>query len=130
MPQDAATAALAILPTVEWLLGDAAAAEEAIREGINHVERLNRDFDRALLHTWIAGTRFTQRRYDEAEEHARNAVAISQAVALSQQPRYRDWYAIGMLMSLLARAARSAAPDAALCRSPRPARHSPVRVSG
>jgi tetratricopeptide (TPR) repeat protein len=65
-----------------------------------------------LLHTWIAGTRFTQRRYDEAEHHAHKAVEISKAVEVSQQPRYRDWYAIGLLMSLLARAARSAAPEA------------------
>jgi class 3 adenylate cyclase len=111
VPQDAATAALALLPTVAWLRGDAQAAEEAIREGLAHVERLNRDFDRALLHSWIAGTRYTQRRYDEAEAHACKAVAISQAVAVSQQPRYRDWYATGLLMSLLARAAREAAPE-------------------
>jgi class 3 adenylate cyclase/tetratricopeptide (TPR) repeat protein len=114
VPQDAATAALALLPTVAWLLGDAHAAEDAIREGLAHVERLNRDFDRALLHTWIAGTRYTQRRYDEAEEHAHKAAAISQAVAISHQPRYREWYATGLLMSLLARAARSAAPDCVL----------------
>jgi class 3 adenylate cyclase len=112
VPQDAATAALALLPTVAWLLGDAHAAEDAVREGLDHVERLSRDFDRALLHTWIAGTRFTQRRYDDAEQHAHRAVEISKAVAVSQQPRYRDWYAIGLLMSLLARAARSAAPEA------------------
>ena len=112
VPQDAATAALALLPTVAWLLGNAHAADDAVREGLDHVERLNRDFDRALLHTWVAGTRFTQRRYDEAEHHAHRAVEISKAVEVSQQPRYRDWYAIGLLMSLLARAARSAAPEA------------------
>jgi hypothetical protein len=112
VPQDAATAALALLPTVAWLLGDTQAAEDAVREGLDHVEHLNRDFDRALLHSWIAGTRFTQRRYDEAEHHAHRAVDISKADALSQPPRYGDWYAIGLLMSLLARAARSAAPDA------------------
>jgi hypothetical protein len=111
VPQDAATAALALLPTVAWLLGDAEAAEAAIRDGLAHVDALNRDFDRALLHAWIAGTRYTQRRYAEAEEHADRAVAISQAVEVSQQPRYRDWYATGLLMTLLARAARAAAPE-------------------
>lgn len=111
VPQDAATAALALLPTVAWLRGDPRAAEEAIREGLAHVERLNRDFDRALLHSWIAGTRYTQRRYDEALEHAGRAVAISQAVAVAQQPRYRDWWATGLLMGLLATAARDASPE-------------------
>jgi class 3 adenylate cyclase len=114
VPQDAATAALALLPTVAWLLGDAEAAEDAIREGLAHVERLNRDFDRAFLHAWIAGTRYTQRRYEEAEEHAGKAVTISQAVAIPQQPRYREWFATGLLMSLLARAARSTAPEAVM----------------
>jgi class 3 adenylate cyclase len=114
VPQDAGTAALAILPTVAWLLGDAQAAEDAIRDGLAHVERLNRDFDRALLQSWLAGTRYTQRRYEEAEAHARQALAISQAVEIAQQPRYREWYATGLLMSLIARAARSAAPDAVM----------------
>jgi hypothetical protein len=112
VPQDAKTAALALLPTVAWLLGDAHAAEKAIVDGLEHVERLNHDFDRALLHAWIAGTRYTQRRYAEAEEHANRAVAISQAVAIAQQPRFREWYATGLLMSLLARAAQSPAPEA------------------
>ena len=111
MPQDAATAALALLPTVAWLLGDAQAAEDSISEGLAHVERLDRDFDRALLHAWIAGTRYTQRRYDEAEAHAERAVAISQAVSASEQPRYRDWYATGLLMKLLSKAARAPEPD-------------------
>ena len=111
VPQDAATAALALLPTVAWLLGDAHTAENAIRDGVAHVDRLNRDFDRALLHAWIAGTRYTQRRYDEAEEHASKAVAISQPVGVSDQPRYRDWYATGLLMKLLSKAARSPEPE-------------------
>ena len=120
VPQDAATAALALMPTVAWLQGDAHAAEEAIRDGLAHVERLNRDFDRALLHAWIAGTRYTQRRYEEAEEHASKAMAISQAVALSEQPRYRDWYAIGLLMSLLRRRRVVPSPSAS-ARPSRPA---------
>jgi tetratricopeptide (TPR) repeat protein len=108
VPQDAATAALALLPTVAWLLGDAEAAEDAIREGLAHVERLDRDFDRAMLHAWIAGTRYTQRRYDEAEQHADRAIAVSRAVSASEQPRYRDWYGTGLLMKMLSKAARTA----------------------
>src|SRR6185436_9867462 len=50
VPQDAKTAALAVLPTVAWLLGDAAAAEEAIERGLTYVDTLGRDFDKALLH--------------------------------------------------------------------------------
>ena len=75
------------------------AAEDAIRDGLAHVERLDRDFDRALLHAWIAGTRYTQRRYDEAEAHADKAVAIS------QQHGYREWLGTGMLLLLMAQCA-------------------------
>ena len=49
VPQDAGTAAIALLPTVAWLLGDAQGAEQAVHDGLAHVERLDRDFDRALL---------------------------------------------------------------------------------
>jgi hypothetical protein len=52
VPQDAATAALALLPTVAWLVGDAEAAEHALSDGLAHVERLSRDGERALLHAW------------------------------------------------------------------------------
>ena len=97
VPQDAGTAAIALLPTVAWLLGDAQGAEEAVRDGLAHVERLDRDFDRALLHAWIAGTRYTQRRYAEALESAGIAVSIS------QQNGYREWFAIGTLVALLGR---------------------------
>ena len=106
VPQDAATAALALLPTVSWLLGDSQACEEAIAEGLAHVQRLNRDFDRALVHAWIAGVRYTQRRYPDAEAHA------GQAVAISQQHGYREWYGTGLLLGLMARCARESAPDA------------------
>lgn len=105
VPQDAATAALALLPTVAWLLGDAQSAEDAIRDGLAHVERLNRDFDRALMHAWIAGTRYTQRRYHQAEEHAMVAIGIS-------KDKYSDWAGTGALMMALAQAAREPAPEA------------------
>ena len=99
VPQDAATAAIALLPTVAWLLGDPEAAETAVRDGLAHVERLNRDFDRALLHAWIAGARYTQRRYVEAIEHAQIAATISQTHG------YREWYATGSLVALIAQGA-------------------------
>ena len=99
VPQDAATAALALLPTVSWLLGDPMACEDAIREGLAHVERLDRDFDRALLHAWIAGVRYTQRRYADAATEAMKAVAIS------QQHGYREWLGTGMLLLLMAQCA-------------------------
>ena len=106
VPQDAGTAAIGLLPTVAWLLGDLQAAEEAIQEGLAHVERLNRDFDKALLHSWIAGTRYTQRRYSEAIEHAGIAVGIS------QKHGYHEWYGTGALLALLAQCAWKADPQA------------------
>jgi predicted ATPase/class 3 adenylate cyclase len=106
VPQNAKTAALALVPTVAWLLGDSHRAEDAIREGLEHVERLNRDFDRALLHAWIAGTRYTQRRYAETVEHAGIAIGIS------QQKGYREWFGTGALLALMAQAASSANPQA------------------
>jgi class 3 adenylate cyclase len=104
VPNDAATAALAILPTVEWLLGDSAAAEEAIAAGLRHVDRPHRDFDKAYMHAWIAGVRFTQRRYAQAR------AAALQAQEIAQQHGYREWYVNGYLVERLARAAM--APDA------------------
>ena len=98
VPQDAATAAIALLPTVAWLMGDWQAAEKAVADGMAHVERRDHDFDRALLHCWIAGARFTQRRYAEALEQAEIAAK------LSQRHGYREWYGIGTLMGLLAQA--------------------------
>jgi class 3 adenylate cyclase len=104
VPQDARTAAIAVLPTVEWLLGNAQAAENALRDGLAHVERLNRDFDTALLHAWVAGFRYTQRRYAETLKHA------SIAVRISEQHNYREWYGTGALLALLAQSALK--PDA------------------
>ncbi len=106
VPNDAAVAALAILPVIEWLRGDSRAAEDAIREGVAHVERLNRDFDKAYMHAWIAGIRFTQRRCEESAAHARIAVEIS------QRNGYREWYVTGLLIGLLAQASLQASPAA------------------
>jgi class 3 adenylate cyclase/DNA replicative helicase MCM subunit Mcm2 (Cdc46/Mcm family) len=106
VPQDAKTAALALLPTAAWLLGDAAGAEEAIARGLQHVEGLGRNFDRALLHAWTAGTRYTQRRYREALGHARTAYA------LGHEHKFEEWEGVGALMALLSRSAEEPAPDA------------------
>lgn len=104
--QDAGTAALALLPTVTWLLGDAPATEAAIARGLAHVAERDRPFDTALLHAWTAGTRFTQRRYGEAARHA--AVAVDTA----QKYGYRDWLVTGQMMGLMSHAAQNEAPEA------------------
>jgi class 3 adenylate cyclase len=106
VPQDAATAVLALLPTVLWLLGDVQGAEDALREGLAHVESLDRDFDKAMLHAWIAGTRYVQRRYREALEHA------SVAVTISGKHGYHEWYGTGALLALLAQSAQCPDPQA------------------
>ena len=106
VPQDSATAAIALLPTVAWLQGDLHGAEQAVQTGLAHVEQLDRDFDRALLHCWIAGARLTQRRYGEAVRHSGIAVGIS------QQHGYREWYATGALVALLAQGAANGDPQA------------------
>jgi hypothetical protein len=106
VPQDAKTAALALLPTAAWLLGDAAGAEQAIARGLQHVDALGRDFDRALLHAWIAGARYTQRRYLQALEHA------GAAYLLSKEHRFQEWEGIGALMAALSQSALAPSPDA------------------
>jgi hypothetical protein len=104
VPQDAKTAALALLPTVAWLLGDARGAEAAIARGLQHVSTLGREFDQALLHGWIAGTRYTQRRYVDALQHA------GIAYGLGKQHQFEEWEGYGGLMALLAQTALGAAP--------------------
>jgi class 3 adenylate cyclase len=106
VPQDAKTAALALLPTAAWLLGDAGGAEEAIERGLTHVDRLGREFDKALLHGWIAGTRFTQRRYGEALQHA------GIAYTLGHEHKFQEWEAVGGMMALLSQSALQPSPDA------------------
>jgi class 3 adenylate cyclase len=106
VPQDAGTAAITLLPTVMWLLGDSQAAEDAIGEGLAHIERLNRDFDKAIVHCWIAGTRITQRRYAEAVKHAECAVQMA------QQHGYQEWYAHALLLGSIAQGALHPNPEA------------------
>jgi hypothetical protein len=106
VPQDAKTAALALLPTVAWLLGDAPGAEQAIAQGLRHVESLGREFDKALLHAWTAGTRYTQRRYREALEHARIARR------LGEDHKFEEWEGVGRMMESLSESALAPAPAA------------------
>ena len=122
VPQDAKTAALALLPTVAWLLGDAEGAEAAIDRGLQHVETLGRDFDKALLHAWTAGTRYTQRRYQQALRHA------GIAYALGKEHKFQEWEGVGGMMALISQSALAPAPQLSN-RPSRPRRRSRRRVS-
>ena len=106
VPQDAKTAVLAIWPTVLWLLGDPQGTERAVARGLQHVERLGREFDKAWMHGWIAGVRYTQRRYADAVQHA------SIAFALGREHKFQEWEAVGGMLVLLAQSASQPAPDA------------------
>lgn len=104
-PQDAATVAWSLLPTVAWLMGDARATETAVGAGIEHVERLGRPFDAAVLHSWLAGTRYTQRRYVEAAVHARTAAETSEKYG------YSTWAATSRIMLRLSDAMLEPKPE-------------------
>ena len=106
VPQDAKTAALALLPTAAWLLGDAEGAEQAIARGVEHVETLARDFDKALLHAWTAGTRYTQRRYGAALQHAQIAYG------LGKTHKFQEWEGVGAMLALLSQSALAPSPEA------------------
>jgi tetratricopeptide (TPR) repeat protein len=106
VPQDAGTSAICLLPTVMWLLGDSQASDEAIRDGLAHVELLQRDFDGAMFHCWIAGTRITQRRYAEAIKHA------GIAAEMAQRNGYSEWHAHALMLGFTAQAASNGDPQA------------------
>lgn len=106
VPQDAGIAALALLPTVRWLRGQPVEAERAIADGLAHAERIDRPFDRAVLHSWIAGVRYTQRRHAQAREHAQIALGLSAEFG------FATWLGVSALMEALARAAQSPDPAA------------------
>ncbi|WP_158219737.1 AAA family ATPase [Ideonella sp. A 288] len=103
VPQDAGIAALALLPTVRWLRGRPFEAERAIADGLAHADRIDRPFDRAVLHSWIAGVRYTQRRHAQAREHALIALGISSEFG------FATWLGVSALLEALSRAAQ--APD-------------------
>src|SRR5262249_28410791 len=92
--------------TAAWLLGDPVGAEEAIDRGLEHVSRLGREFDKALLHAWTAGTRYTQRRYAEALAHA------GTAFALGKEHKFQEWEGVGAMMALLCQSALQPSPEA------------------
>lgn len=104
--QDPATAALSLLPTTTWLLGDSGASETGLDALLAHVAALGRPFDEAYARVWIAGLRHLQRRTDEALAEA------SAAVAIAHQHGYHTWLATGMMMAAMARALGPAAGDA------------------
>lgn len=104
VPNDAATAAHALLPTVLWLTGHPDAAERAIDAALRHAERVNRDFDRAMTHAWIAGVRYTQRRNALALQHAAIAIEVARTHG------YREWLGVGSLLALLAQSLLEPAP--------------------
>ena len=106
VPQDAKTAALALLPTCAWLLGDPAGADQAVDRGLQHVEALGRDFDKAMLNAWTAGTRYTQRRYLEAATHA------GVAYALGHEHKFQEWEGVGAMMALISQSALAPSLDA------------------
>jgi class 3 adenylate cyclase len=70
MPYDAATAALGILPTVLWMLGDPAGADAAFQRSVRHIQGGGRDIDVALMQGWFAGFRITQQRWSECAAHS------------------------------------------------------------
>ena len=106
VPNDAGTAAMALMPTVAWLLGDSQAAEAAVRDLLDHAERIDRDFDRVYAHNFVSWTRYTQRRYAEALEHA------SIVAEISQRQGYREHVAYEILLMRLSQSALRADPEA------------------
>ncbi|HJZ72696.1 MAG TPA: AAA family ATPase [Vicinamibacterales bacterium] len=104
-PQDAGTAALSLLGIACWLLGDAGGAERAVADTLEHVERLQRPFDTAYAHVWIAMLRNMQRRFDEAQQHAARCIEISHRHGFS------TWFVAATMHACIAQAARTAAPE-------------------
>lgn len=94
MPYDAATAALGVLPTVRWMLGDPAGADAAFQRCVDLIERSPRDIDRALMQGWFAGFRVTQQRWSECEAHSEVGQRAGEEFA-----NWRDLAAITKAMS-------------------------------
>ena len=104
--QDAATAAWSLLSTATWLQGDPQASEQAVTELLAHVQRLNRPFDSAYAHVWIASLRNLQRRFDEAAFHA--AIGID----LAKRFGYSTWLAAAAMQGSMATAVPTGAREA------------------
>ena len=104
-PNDPKVAVLALLPSVEWVLGDPDAAEAAIRAGVEVADRFARPFDRAYIYAWAASLRIDQRRFAEARDLARVALAVSTEHGIQQ------WAVVSRLQELVSTACAGPAPD-------------------
>ena len=105
-PQDAGTAALALLGTVAWLQGDCQAAEKAATDALACARDRGRPIDEAYALVWQAMQRNLQRRFDHARELA------DQCVAISHEHEFRTWLAAGTMQRCIAVSGAAAAADA------------------
>lgn len=103
--QDAGTAAWSLLSTATWLQGDPLASEQAVKDLLSHVEKLNRPFDSAYAHVWIASLRNLQRRYAEATFHAGVGIEIAERFG------YGTWRTAAALQSSMAAAVPTGAAE-------------------
>ena len=104
-PQDAGTAAWSLLGIAAWLMGDTAATEAAVAGALEHVERLCRPFDTAYAHVWIAMLRNMQRRFDEAQHHAKRCIDISVPHG------FTTWFVASTMHECIAQASRLPSPE-------------------
>jgi tetratricopeptide (TPR) repeat protein len=78
VPQDPAVAALSALAICSWLLGETAKASRCAEEVLALAEMLNRPFDRAYAHCFVAMLENIRRQPQRALEHAGKTVNIAQ----------------------------------------------------
>jgi predicted ATPase/class 3 adenylate cyclase len=78
VPQDPAVAALSALAIVAWMLGDNRRATQCSEEALALAESLNRPFDRAYAHCFLAMLENIRRQYARACDHAGKTVKIAQ----------------------------------------------------
>ena len=78
VPQDPAVAALSALAIVAWMLGNNSRATQCSEEALALAESLNRPFDRAYAHCFIAMLENMRRQYAQACDHAGKTVKIAQ----------------------------------------------------
>lgn len=103
VPQDPGTAALSIMTTTAWFLGDFAGADQAAQRLVQHLARLNRPFDTAFGEVWLAGSYQLHRRHTLALEHAQLGFATSQQHGLG------TWLPAAWMQILIAQAAMGSA---------------------
>jgi class 3 adenylate cyclase/predicted ATPase len=83
VPQDPAVAALSALAIVAWMLGNDSNATQCSNDALALAESLNRPFDRAYAHCFIAMLENMRQRYLRAFEHAKKAIDIAQEKGLA-----------------------------------------------